>query len=156
GERAAGVPWRRHRMTGEAMRKIRSAVVVLGLLWSVGLLGMLGRAGAQSPNEERTYGTAPEIAHVMSAWEFEQTLATGTVNSTLLGGFQRYCSSDFCPLAAGVRLPGGALVSRFEVDGCNDSNTDILSFSMVRTPAGGGPPLSDANLLTPDVQIGKV
>jgi hypothetical protein len=103
---------------------------------------------------QRTFGTESEVAHVISAWDFALTLDTVMTNSYVLDGFHRYCFSGYCPLAAGVRLPAGALPSRVELDGCNDHPTNPLAFTMIRTVAGGGPALSDANRLTPLVSVG--
>jgi hypothetical protein len=86
-----------------------------------------------------TFGTAAEVAHVVNAFEF-QAASAGVIDLDAQSGYHRYCSSvGGCELTAGVRLPAGAVMSRIELDACDDSSTQELRFSMWRTSAPGGP-----------------
>ncbi|HSD33579.1 MAG TPA: S-layer homology domain-containing protein [Gemmatimonadales bacterium] len=86
-------------------------------------------ASAQSPE---TFGTATEVAHVVSAWEFQMASPQSTMSFTLTGGQYRYCTASNCFSFANVRLPGGAAISRIELDGCDDSATAEIYFGLTR------------------------
>jgi hypothetical protein len=103
----------------------------LGLLVAVGLLGMPGAAPAQglSPRP-RTFGTTSEIAHVLSAWDFNVANSQG--QSVSLSGSYRVCVGGPCFFLAGVLLPAGALVTRVELDGCDNDPTQQLTFFLFR------------------------
>jgi hypothetical protein len=95
----------------------------------------------------RTFGPASEVAHVITAWEFQQDRPGAVTDYDLTTGLQRFCSAGECEQVAGVRLPAGALVSRIELDGCDDSGTGEITFSLVRTAVGNAPPFTLANFL---------
>jgi hypothetical protein len=126
------------------MRQHRIGTWTLSLLVAVGMLGMVGGTWAQD-DPARTFGTAAEIAHVVTAAEFNprnsntpwdyliQVDATSGVLG-LTGGTGGHV------FLAGLRLPAGAEVTRLEVAGCDSSVAGELQFSLLRSnvPPGAG------------------
>jgi hypothetical protein len=134
------------------MHGCRLALVTLGfLVASVILAAAAASAQPEAPlGSPASYGTAAEIAHVVGAFEF--TELSGDARTEGYG--QRWCVGGPCSVQASVRLPSGALVSRIELDACDDNATGKITFSMGRTPApnpGTGPAFVD---LTPFVDTG--
>jgi hypothetical protein len=91
-----------------------------------------------------TFGTAAEIAHVVTAADFDTTSANNTwdydsVPHPTTGHFLRR-SIGPVSWAAGLRLPTGAVVTRLEISGCDFSAVDGLLFALYRSkvPAGTG------------------
>jgi hypothetical protein len=102
------------------MTKVRGAVAVLGLLLTVGLLGVPIRGWGQEPAEGRTYGTTSEVSHAIHATSFVLTssgTATAQSHSTT-DNLSVFCLAISCGLATSVSLPDGALVTRVEIDAC--------------------------------------
>jgi hypothetical protein len=107
-------------------------VAVLFLLLAPGDLGPRGAAAEPALALRQTFGTATEIAHVVTAAEFD------TVNSTLtwyytsftnpIGGYHARFTDNPTTWIAGLRLPAGAVVTRLEVSGCNESGLNELRF----------------------------
>jgi hypothetical protein len=131
----------------------------LGLLVAAGLLVMAGGAQGQDPSNlpgrggdshevqmvapsptGRTFGTATSTAHVVGAPEFDP------VNGIAgWGYFGRAKTSDFTMLA-GLRLPSGAVVTSIELEGCDESGSSQLQFSMARARSPSG----TSTLVTPN------
>jgi hypothetical protein len=135
------------------MTKIRGAVVVLSVLFTVGLLGMPGGAWGQvEPSslpdtpEPRTFGVAAEIAHVIAAAEFDTIDSTNTWSYTIfvhptIGILIRDAGTiGVTTFLAGLRLPAGAEVTRLEIAGCDSTATGNLQFLLFRSklPPGTG------------------
>jgi hypothetical protein len=103
----------------------------VGILLVIRLLAFPGSAGASSP---KTYGPTSEVAHVVNAWDF-QVMDAGDFASPEVDA-TRVCDAGTCVLAAGVRLPAGALATRIELDACDTSATDQITVSMLRVIPG--------------------
>jgi hypothetical protein len=125
--------------------------VAAGIVGALAAWGLLGVASAQvlsaggpvvAPSlGQRTFGTATEVAHVINASEFQLQAGTETAAFDTTNGIHRYASAggSLPYYYAGVRLPAGAVVSRIELDACDDSPTEEVFFAMVRSSAPGGP-----------------
>jgi hypothetical protein len=125
----------------------RSALIVALSL----LLGLTIFAAPDAPAQEvapsATFGTASEVVSVVSAWEFEMTDEQSKARATLLGGaWNRSCAASNCFSFANLRLPVGAVVSRIELDGCDDSATAEIRFGLIRSVASPNGP--DTEFLT--------
>jgi hypothetical protein len=113
----------------------------LGMLVAVGLLGIAGGAYGQGPDpgdstsgvEPRTFGTATEVVLTLSAWNFTPSQATQTWS--LNAGVYRFCSGGNCQFISGVQLPAGAIVTRVQLDACDNSSTNEVAMFMTRSVA---------------------
>jgi hypothetical protein len=74
------------------------------------------------------------VAHVINAWDFNATRIGDATNMEADG--TRVCDAGICSLAAGVRLPAGALVTRIELDACDTSATQYVGVNLFRVVAG--------------------
>jgi hypothetical protein len=103
----------------------RIAATGLGILLTV--MVMASRADAQS-TEPRTFGTASAVSHTVGAIRFipKSTVANGY--ATTPADEARFCIAAPCILVADVFLPSGAVVTKFEVDGC-DTDAVTIPFS---------------------------
>src|SRR5262245_17386770 len=110
----------------------RGATVAVGIVLTVMLVTL--RADAQS-SEARTFGTATEVVLTLSAWNFTTAAATETWGQTQTG--DRYCVSGNCQFIAGVSLPSGAIVTRVQLDACDDSATYEVAAFMGRGVSPG-------------------
>jgi hypothetical protein len=88
-----------------------------------------------SAQSRDTFGTASEVAHAVSAWEFQMASSTSKMEFTLTGGHYRFCSMSNCFSFANVRVPAGAAISRIELDGCDDSDAAEIQFGLLRNAA---------------------
>jgi hypothetical protein len=96
----------------------------------------------------RTFGPTSEVAHVISAAEFEANLWS---DPWLLAPTPSPYGLFRIPLAtvtfwAGLQLPAGALITRVELDGCDFSAVGAINALLASwtSPAGTPPPLTMA------------
>ncbi len=106
-----------------------------------------------NPAVPRTFGSTSEAAHVISATEFEsQASGDGWIlypSPAPLAGLIR-ASGALVTYWAGVHLPTGALITRIELDGIDETAVrELISFVYrLTSPAGGTPPLVLAGVAT--------
>jgi hypothetical protein len=140
------------------MRQHRIGTWMLSLLVAVGWLGMAGGAWGQAlsdvqardgmvpgdaPSPTPRFGTATEIVHVIAAADF--AAAHGSDQWTIsyipdpTTGYIQRSSPDFIGWWAGLRLPAGAVVTRLEIAGC-DNSPHFLAADLFRSnvPPGTG------------------
>jgi hypothetical protein len=110
----------------------RGVTAALGIALAVTLVTL--RADAQS-SEARTFGTATEAVLTLSAWNFTPAAATQTWAQTPTG--DRSCVSGNCQFIAGVSVPAGAIVTRVQLDACDDSATNDVAVFMGRGVSPG-------------------
>ena len=135
------------------------AYACLGLLiivaWLVGppgahgeeLTGLLTRAlGGRVPLETtRTFGTASEAVLTLTAYDFDTGRDSDPTDGTSVGGslssgLYRHCDGAACrSFLAGLPLPAGAVVSRIEIEACDEDGGAQVQFAVIRTasPDGG-------------------
>jgi hypothetical protein len=104
-------------------------VAAVCLVVGAGVPSLSGVAAAQPS----TFGTSDEIAHTVNAWEFGEPNPGRSSDTTTFGG--RYCVLGACSFISGLRLPAGALLSRIELDGCDDNPAAEIKFELFRTDA---------------------
>lgn len=74
-----------------------------------------------------TYGTQSESVYSLNAWEFQ--IRDPGVTTSFVASLQRY-STDNAVLYAGIHLPEGALITKFEIAGC-DTNATLGLYSSI-------------------------
>jgi hypothetical protein len=102
---------------------------------------LLGGAGTTlPPGRPDTFGTTSEIVHTVQAGDFNEIV--GVANASTYG--ERYCTAPpNCTLIAGLRLPAGAVISRIELDACDDNPAGQVRFTLFRTNS----PATQASLI---------
>jgi hypothetical protein len=118
-----------------------SRFVVIGIAVLVAAFGLPAQTPAQ-PDE--TFGTANEIAYTLASADFfPLTNSNAWFHQSVLDpttGFMRLATGGTTTYQAGVRLPAGAIVTRFEIAGCDTANDTELTFALRRSkiPSGTG------------------
>ena len=89
----------------------------------------------------RTFGTGSSVAYTMQAWAFEAQRSVDTfdfnIGRALLGIGLMRATTNGSPMFAPLHLPAGAVVTRIELEGCDDSNTGEIMFGLFQ---GASPP----------------
>ncbi|HSD33582.1 MAG TPA: hypothetical protein VLB49_16830 [Gemmatimonadales bacterium] len=85
-----------------------------------------------------TFGTAVEAVRVVQAVDFDPfDYATSAANlSFFTNGVLRFDPGSF--MAAAFQLPSGALLTRYEVEACDDDGAAEVRFEMFRSTSPGG------------------
>jgi S-layer homology domain len=113
----------------------------LGILLAVML--MASRSDAQS-TEPRTFGTASAVSHTVGAIRFTPRASNANGYATTPADEARFCIAAPCTLVADLYLPAGALVTKFEVDGCDtDAGSIAYQVHLRRHATLGAIPGSD-------------
>jgi hypothetical protein len=121
------------------------------------LVPVLLVCGLARPGASETFGTATEIAHVVTAAEFAPSSSNDSwvLGANLIattGSIVRTGSSG--PFfVAGLRLPAGAVVTRLEVAGCDHDGSAQLLFMLFRSTV---PPETGAERVTPVGATGTI
>jgi hypothetical protein len=79
------------------------------------------QAGAATASPERTFGTSASVVYNIGAFAFKGESGLDNARVEVAFGSRR-CSGGGCVLAAPVFLPAGALVSRLELAGCDNTS----------------------------------
>jgi hypothetical protein len=124
-------------MTLRKLVAVCLVIVVTALARPV--MGEEERAGAL------TFGTTSEVAHTVGPAEFQ---AIGGITSLDLD-LNRGCGGSIligfpafpCHYVADLRLPAGALLTSIQLDGCDTSTTEEITFT-VRRKAGTAAPVN--------------
>ena len=121
---------------------MRAMHPTLGLLLAVMLIGTPTAArGQQSagPGDPRTYGTVSEVIHTIQATSFVgfTTTATYQVNGVLA----QFCTgTTSCALNSGLMLPAGAVITKIQLDACDETTAGQVTATLFKLPVneGGG------------------
>jgi hypothetical protein len=138
------------------MSCIKRAVTLAGSC----LLALVLPTAAQAPAESPTAGSATTPSYVpdfgtaatsiltISAFDFHLIEGSdGLVNGTF---FMRTCGTGPCSYAAGVSLPSGAVVTGFELEGCDGDPTGLIQGALLRLPS----PVQPIQVISPPADSG--